>query len=431
MALKWRDVGIFYEYEVRAALRERSIVVNTFLIPIFMYPLLLWVMFTGIVYVAGQTEGFVSRVAVYDASGQHAGLGKLLENEENLELAADPMEVAEAIESIRQDRLDALLHLSAMADSLDSPTGNFSAEIHFDKARDRSDQARQRLQKVLRSYRSQWLEDEAARLGVSGSEWQKFRLERKNMASGRDMGRFLLAMMLPLFLVIMIAIGCFYPAIDSTAGERERSTWETSMSTAASRHSILTAKYLYVATFGSVAGLINVVAMALSARAVLAPLLSRMGESFDFQIPLVALPIMALGSIVLALFIAAVMMLLASFARTFREGQSLITPFYMAVLIPVVFVRPEQPFTPLVALVPVVNMTKLFAQAIAGEVQTTTAAITLVSGLVCVVIALRLAALVLSFEDFMIGSYKGSFGKFLKERVWPRKRAAVSARSGL
>jgi sodium transport system permease protein len=425
MAVNWRDVGIFYEYEVRAAVRERSIVLNTFLIPVFLYPVLLWTMFSAIVYVAGQQESFVSRVAINDTTAEHAGLAKLLEKKDNLQLVENSTDVTEATDRIRDDRLDVLLPLTALPAGPDSPPGNFTAEIYFDRARDRSDQARQRLQEVLRSYRSNWLEEEAARLGVSGSEWQNFRLQRKNLASERDMGRFLLAMMLPLFLVIMIAVGCFYPAIDATAGERERSTWETSMSTAASRHSILTAKYLYVATFGSVAGLINVVAMVVSARVVLAPLLSRMGDSFEFRIPWTALPVLALGSIVLALFIAAVMMLLASFARTFREGQSLITPFYLAILLPVVFVRPEQPFTPLIALVPVVNVTRLFGQAITGEIQTTTAAITLVSGLVCVILALRLAALVLRFEDFVIGSYPGSFGKFVKERLLPRKRVPV------
>ena len=49
----------------------------------------------------------------------------------------------------------------------------------------------------------------------------------------------------------LVAVGCFYPAIDSTAGERERSTWETLMTVSASRGSIIAAKYLYVASFAA------------------------------------------------------------------------------------------------------------------------------------------------------------------------------------
>ena len=202
------------------------------------------------------------------------------------------------------------------------------------------------------------------------------------------------------------------------------------MSTAASRQSILTAKYLYVATLGSVAGLINLAAMLLSARAVLAPLTRQTGEAFEFQIPLAALPVMAAGTVLLALFVAAVMMLLASFAHSFREGQAMITPFYMAVFLPAIFVRPDQPLTVVQALIPILNVTKLFARAITGEVEVFTAVIALCSEAVCVGIALRLAVAVTRFEDFMIGSYSGSFGKFLRERLLARGKTVAPRGEG-
>ncbi len=421
MSLNWRDVSTFYQYEIRAALRERSIVINTLLIPIFMYPFLLWAMFTGITYVVGQVEGLTSRVVIDEQTGQHDDFKKTLAKDKKCQLER-PRTKEKALGQIKAGDLDALIELVPVTPGPKSPPGNFSAQIYFDRSKDRSEQARGRLEEALGLYRSQWLEKEAARLHVTGEQWQGFRVERKNVASGREMGRFLLSTMLPLFLVIMIAVGCFYPAVDSTAGERERSTWETSMSTAASRTSILTAKYLYVATLGSVAGLINVAAMMLSAKAVLAPLTQQIGEKFEFRVPFAALPVMALGTVLLALFVAAVMMLLASFARSFREGQSMITPFYLAIILPVVFVKPDSPFTLPQALIPIVNVTKLFGQAINGNIEIWTTIVTLLSELVCIVIVLRFASMIVSFEDFMIGSYRGSLGKFVKERLLKRKQ---------
>ena len=38
----------------------------------------------------------------------------------------------------------------------------------------------------------------------------------------------------------------------------------------------------------------------------------------------------------------------------------------------------------------------------------------------CVVLALRVAVLVIQHEDFVMGSYSGSFGKFAKERLLKR-----------
>jgi sodium transport system permease protein len=60
--------------------------------------------------------------------------------------------------------------------------------------------------------------------------------------------------MVPFLTLITVALASFYPAIDATAGERERSTWETLMTVAAPRGNVAAAKYLYVATFGAAWG---------------------------------------------------------------------------------------------------------------------------------------------------------------------------------
>jgi hypothetical protein len=72
--LDWRQVGILYRRELRAALRETAIVINSILIPIFLYPLVMWAAFTGIMFVQGQTEGFISRVIVREWPKGHPPL---------------------------------------------------------------------------------------------------------------------------------------------------------------------------------------------------------------------------------------------------------------------------------------------------------------------------------------------------------------------
>lgn len=49
--LHWSEVGVLYRREWRSALREKSIVVNSILIPVLLYPFLLWAMLTGVTYV--------------------------------------------------------------------------------------------------------------------------------------------------------------------------------------------------------------------------------------------------------------------------------------------------------------------------------------------------------------------------------------------
>src|SRR5205807_8713025 len=82
----WRQVSILYQREMRAAFRERTIVINSILIPIFLYPLLLWVAFTLMTFVLGQAEAVRSRVVVRDWPKDHPGLRRILERDDQIQL---------------------------------------------------------------------------------------------------------------------------------------------------------------------------------------------------------------------------------------------------------------------------------------------------------------------------------------------------------
>jgi sodium transport system permease protein len=246
------------------------------------------------------------------------------------------------------------------------------------------------------------------------------------------MGALILSSMIPLFLVIMVAFGCFYPAIDATAGERERSTWETLMTVSASRMSVVTAKYLYVATMGIAAGILNVLAMFASMGAVLRPLLQEeTAGAFEFSFPPMAVPVMMAGAVALGLFFAAAMMILAAFARSFKEGQGMITPVFWMVLLPLTLGRsPDRTLTPMLALVPVANVAQMIKDAIRGIYLWPWIIETIAVELALVVICLIVARFVLRFEDFLLGSFGGSFWRFVSERAFKRgSRAAVELHS--
>ena len=242
------------------------------------------------------------------------------------------------------------------------------------------------------------------------------------------MGRFILGLMLPLFFVIMVAIGSFYPAVDATAGERERGTWETLMTIAVPRTSVVTAKYLYVATFGCLAGSLNLIAVTATMGPVLAPLMARTGERLEFSVPLTAIPVMLASAVLLAGFVAAGMMLFASFARTFREGQSMITPFYLLILLPVMFLQvPGLEFTMGLACVPVVNVAMMVREAIGATFHWPQIGVTVLVSAATIAAGLLAAGFILRFEDVVVGSFTGGPGRFLRERVLKRRAAGGPA----
>src|SRR5205814_6942805 len=105
----------------------------------------------------------------------------------------------------------------------------------------------------------------------SRGQFQDFWIDDENVSKNRETGEFIVVLM-PIFFIIMLAVGGMHPAIDATAGERENSTWETLMTTATARTNVLVAKYLYVATMAFTAAFLNLFAMMLSMATVLAPL---------------------------------------------------------------------------------------------------------------------------------------------------------------
>jgi sodium transport system permease protein len=408
------DIRLLYVRELRSAVRERNIVINSILLPIFLYPVLLYLAYTGISFVGGQTEGARSRIAFHNFPSNHSLLKSEIEQDKRIEMAVSHNPDAD----IRNGKLDLDAEFLAPDSVAASFSANFRVKVTYDDSKDRSSVARRRLLEYLERYRNQLLEKEALKLGISSAQLQQLWIENRNIATNRQMGQFILGLLLPLFLVIMLSIGCMHPAIDSTAGEREKSTWETLMTAATPRRNIIIAKYLYVATMASVAAILNVATMLLTMKSILSPLLGNSGGNFTFTIPLRSIPLILLVTILLAMFVAAGMMILASFARTFKEGQSMVSPFYMATLVPVFFLQsPGIEFTPTLALLPIINVCMVFREAITGVYHWPLIGLTLMVESVCIVLCLMLATTILRYEDFLIGSYSGSFTKFLKQRL--------------
>jgi sodium transport system permease protein len=416
-----RDVWVLYLQELRSALRERNIVIYSVLLPLLLYPVLMWVVFSAITFVRGQTEGFVSRIALVGLASEHDALRQRLADDDKVQLV-DLGGLAPA-DAIREGRLD------VAAEFVSEPLAggsepNFRATLTFDSSKDRSAAARERFDEHLREYRADWIEREGARHGVPATEWQQFAVATVNTASQRDIGAFVLKILLPTLLIVMVALGCFYPAIDTTAGERERSTWETTMTLAASRSSVVVAKYLYVATLGVVAGLLNVTAMVVTMGPVFAALGPSAGQTVAFRIPLSAIPVVAFGAALIALFIAAGMMIFAAFARSFREGQSMVSPFYFLTMLPVMFLQsPDVEFSATHAFIPVVNVALMFRDAIGGVFQWPLILVTVLVEVATILTCLGIARRVLQFEDVLMGSYNGSFFKFVRERLLGKERA--------
>src|SRR3974390_62608 len=105
--LRWDQVRILYLREMRAALREKTILLNSILIPIFLYPFLMWAVFTGLTFVMGQNESFNSRVVVSGWPANHPKLRLNLERDEQLQLIEDKISPDAVTTQIKVGELEA------------------------------------------------------------------------------------------------------------------------------------------------------------------------------------------------------------------------------------------------------------------------------------------------------------------------------------
>ena len=416
--MNWSDIWVLYRRELRSAFRDRTIVMNGILVPVFMYPIMMWVMMTGLMFVLGQMDRESSRLVILDPPSEHSALVDTLGAQTNLEIQEDVLSEDSAMVLLRAGDLDALVEFLPPTDESSALEDNFQVLIRYDRAVGRSSQASARVESAIADYRSEWLSQQASVLGIPETDREQFRIVQDNVSTEEQIGTLLMGMMIPMFLVLMIAMGCLMPAIDSTAGERERSTWETLMTVSASRLSVVTSKYFYVATLGILAGVLNVVAMFASMGVIMGPLLVDLGESanaFQFSLSPLALPVMIVAAIALALFFAAAMMILASFARTFKDGQAMVGPVFLLAMMPMLMgQQTDQTLTPLTAAIPVANAAMMIRDAINGVFLWPLIAETLAVLLAMVTACLLIARVLLKTEDFILLSPDGRFSKFSK-----------------
>ena len=131
-----------------------------------------------------------------------------------------------------------------------------------------------------------------------------------------------LTTLIPLILILMTITGAVYPAIDLTAGERERGTLEALMAAPVPRLGLLIAKYFAVMAVALLTATANLLAMSITLLSTgLGPLV--FGEG-GLSFSLIA---QVLGLLVLfAAFFSAILLAITSFARL-QGGAGLLDTF--------------------------------------------------------------------------------------------------------
>lgn len=210
-----------------------------------------------------------------------------------------------------------------------------------------------------------------------------------------------LAGILPLILILMTITGAVYPAIDLTAGERERGTMEAMIATPAPRFLLLLSKYVAVVTVAVLTALANLFAswITLSIGGLGKALLGQRGFSFLALIQI--LPLL----VIFAAFFSAILLAMCSFARSFKEAQAYLIPVMLVSLAPaLVTLMPNVEFSTLLGIVPLVNILLLSRDIMTGSPQALPAFAAVFSTLFYAAAALVVASKLFGAESATAGS---------------------------
>jgi sodium transport system permease protein len=219
-----------------------------------------------------------------------------------------------------------------------------------------------------------------------------------------------MAALVPLILILMTITGAVYPAIDLTAGERERGTLESLMAAPLPRLSMLLAKYFAVLAVALLTAGANLLGMSVTVYSTgLGPML--FGE--NGLTPAAILIILSL-LVLFAAFFSALLLAVTSFARSFKEAQAYLIPFMLLAIAPgFLSVMPGIELSSMLAVVPLVNIVLLARDVLQGTTQPMLAFAAVVSTSLYGVAALALAARIFGSDAILYGS-QGSWADLFR-----------------
>ncbi|MFO7974413.1 MAG: ABC transporter permease subunit/CPBP intramembrane protease [Candidatus Hydrogenedentota bacterium] len=403
--MKLRTVGAIFRKELLVMLRDKRTLIAMIGIPVILYPALLIISSQAAMIHLSSVEQSISCVTI--KAEEDTTVARWIEGLPRMNL----VETDEPEKALLEGDVDAVVVVKHSARKVLDEGGSLLIVIEYDSTQPRSREAAQRLNKGLSAAQDRLLEDRLAEVKLPLEFVTPLKIEEVNIAPAARIVGTLLAVMLPLIMVLMVGVGAFYPAVDLTAGEKERGTFETLLSTPATKFEIVCGKFLTVFCISMLTGLLNLASMAMTFTFHLSDLLTKLQVSPDktpVEFPLLTAILMVFLLMPLALFVSALMMSVAVLARTFKEAQNYVTPFFLVITIPAGLAgMPGLELGSVLQFVPIVNIGLLFRDLLTGRAVPHTVFSVLLSTGIYALLSLVFATWLFQREDVILSEEKG------------------------
>jgi sodium transport system permease protein len=392
-----RNIGIVYRKELVDSLRDRRTVISMIVVPLLVMPLLTIGMGVLSVTLIGLAMKEIPKVMILGGEDSPHVVAELRQLKDLQIVPAKP----DYADEISDKQIRAAVEIPEGFEAKLAAGESSTVKIYMYEGELKSGFGAERLQRFFREMRDRTIREHLEARQLPESLARPFDIAEKNVAPPEKVGGAILGGLVPYFVILLCLTGAMYPAMDLTAGEKERGTIETILCSPVSRTHLVLGKFLMVLTASIATAVLSITSMAVSFGAGKKLLLGVTTGAADaaLQVTITGKAMVSIFFVVLPL---AVLLALSLFAKSFKEAQSYISPLMIVVVMPAVAaLLPGVELNPALALVPVLNTSLVSKEIITGTYHWNLIALIFLSSSVYAGAALAIAVKLFQREDVL------------------------------
>ncbi len=394
-----RNIGIVYRKELTDSLRDRRTLISMIVVPLLLFPVLT----VGFGYLATELVGKARleapKVMVLGGEDSPRTLAAL-RAVRDIRIAPSSADYAD---QITDKKIRAAVEIPKGFDAALERGETPTVQIYMYEGEIKSSFGAERLQKFFRELRDRTVHDRLASRNLPDSLLKPFEIVEKNVASPEKVWGAIFGGLIGYMVILLCMTGAMYPAIDLTAGEKERGTMETILCSPVARTHLVLGKFLMVLTASLATAALSVVSMAVSFLAVgrVGAMGARSGGA-QMTLDVSAVIAVFLMAVPIAVLFSAALLTIALFAKGYREAQSYLTPMTFLVILPAVAsLLPGVELNAKLALIPILNTSLVSKEIITGTYHWNYIALIFASSCVYAAAAMFLAVKMFQREDVL------------------------------
>ena len=400
--MKLRDIGIIYRKEMKDTLRDRRALISMIVVPILLMPLLTIGIGVLSAEIVGRAMEEIPKVMILGGADSPNITAELRAQSDMLVVPAG----SDYAQQIEDKRIRAAVEIPPDFDA-SLAAGTPSTVTVYDYECDlKSGIAADRLQKFFGDLRDRTVRDHLAAQRLPDALIHPFEIREQNVVSREKVTGAMVGGIVPYFVILLCLTGAIYPAIDLTAGEKERGTMETILSSPVSRTDLVFGKFLTVLTASLATAFLAVLSMAVSfgiGKGLLMSLTDA-GQGNDFTLTINPGSVAAVFAMVLplAVLFSAALLAIALCAKSYKEAQSYLQPLTIIVVVPgIVSLLPGVDLNARLALIPILNTSLVSKEILMGTYHWHYIALIFISSCVYAAAALTVAVRLFEREDVL------------------------------